>query len=111
MGLGSRILPEAQRAAAAVAITPSYSAIGTALLEPAVFVMFVNGTDEDVQISLDGVNDAFPLLAGAAFVFDISSDKVAERGLFISRGTIFYVKEIGVPTTGSVYVSAWYAKE
>lgn len=111
MGLGCRILPEPQRSIAAAGIGAAYAAVGTALEHPAVFVMFVNNTDAALQISLDGVNDAFPLLSGAAFVFDISSDKVAERGLFISQGTIFWVKDIGVSTTGSLYISAWYAEE
>ena len=111
MGLGTRILPEAQRSILAANVLVGYSAVGAALAHPALFVMFINATDADVQISLDGINDTFPLLARSVFVFDVSSDQVREGGLHISKETIFYVKQLGVPTTGSVYISAWYSKE
>lgn len=111
MGLGTRILPEAQRSLAAASVGATYTKVGSVFAHPAVFVMFVNATDQDVQISLDGTNDAFPLLTRSVFVFDVSSDKVVDRGLFIAQGTQIYAKQIGVPTTGSVYVSAWYSKE
>lgn len=111
MGLGVRILPEAQRSLAAASVVAGYAAIGGAFTHPILFCMFVNATDADVQISLDGTTDTFPLLARSSFVFDVSSDKVMERGLFIGQGTIIYAKRIGIPATGSVYVSAWYSKE
>ena len=111
MGLGTRILPEAQRSLAAASVVAGYAAVGTPFAHPALFVMFVNATDADVQISIDGINDTFPLLARSAFVFDISSDQVREGGLFISKLTQIYAKQLGVPTTGSVYVTPWYSKE
>lgn len=111
MGLGTRILPEAQRSLAAASVTAGYAKIGTPFAHPALFVMFINATDQDVQISLDGSTDNFPLLSRSAFVFDVSSDKVVDRGLFIAQGTQVWAKQIGVPTTGSVYVTPWYSKE
>jgi len=110
MALGSRILAEPQRSLAFGSISGTYAAIGTPLVNPAVFIMFINATNADIQISIDGVHDAFVLLARSTFVFDISSDKVVQTGLFINAGTSIWVKTIGSPTTGSVYVSSWYVE-
>lgn len=111
MGLGCRALPDAQKVLAHGSIGAGYAAVGTALAHPAVFVLFVNQTDAALQVSLDGTNDAFPILAGQSFPFNVSSNKVAERGLFIGEGTVFYVKTITAITSGSMYISAWYAEE
>lgn len=110
MALGSRILPEAQRSIAFGSISGTYAAIGTPLVNPAVFIMFINASNADLQISLDGINDTFVLLARSTFVFDISSDRVATNGLFLSVGTSIWVKTLGAPTTGAVYVSSWYVE-
>lgn len=109
--LGTRILWEPQRSIAFGGISGTYAAIGTAFTKPGNFVMFVNATNADVQISLDGVHDTFPLLARSSFVFDVASDKVVERGLFIAIGTTIYVKTLGSPTAGSVYITNWYVEE
>ena len=111
MGLGTRCLAAPQDSLAAASVVAGYTAIGTPLTKPALAVLFVNATDQDVQISLDGTHDHFPLLARSSFIFDVSSDKVVDRGLFIAQGTQVYAKRIGTPTTGSVYVSYFYSLE
>lgn len=111
MGLGVRCLPDPQNSILAANIAAGYTAVGTPLIHPALAILFVNATNADIQVSLDGINDHFPMLARSSFIFDVSSDKVMERGLFIGIGTQVYVKQIGVPATGSFYVSTFHSVE
>ena len=93
--------PLAQRVAAAAAITTSYTLVGTVFGEGVVTLIIVSTLDQTVQLSLDGVADFMPLVAGATLIIDFKSNQIALAGY---RGV--YVKEIGNPTTGSLYVSA-----
>ena len=111
MGLGTRCLADPQKSLAHGSISGTYAAVGTPLAHPALAILFVNATDGDLQISLDGTNDHFPMLARSSFIFDVSSDKVVDRGLFIAEGTQVYAKTIGSPTVGSLYVSIFRSLE
>lgn len=93
--------PLAQRAIAAAAIGASYSLVSSVFGEGVVTIIIVSTLDENVQLSLDGTTDFMPMVAGATFVLDIKANQIALGGW---RGV--YVKEIGNPTTGSLYVSA-----
>lgn len=99
---------EPVRSLAAASITGSYVAVGTATTNPARQFIIQNLTDATLMFSFDGVNDFMPLLANGLFVDDITTNKTQERGFFLSAGTTLYVKRIGTPTTGSVYLSISY---
>lgn len=94
--------PLAQRTAAAAAITASYTLVGTIFSRAVVTLIIVSTLDQAVQISLDGVNDFLPIPAGATLVIDMRSNNIALAGW---RGV--YVKEIGNPATGTLYVSGF----
>jgi hypothetical protein len=99
---------ETQKELAFGSIVAGYTAIGTATTENAIQFVVQNLTDATLQFSIDGTNDNFPLAPNASFVSDISANKLGDRGGRLRIGTIFYVKRIGTPTTGSVYVSLSY---
>ncbi len=109
MAYGKRLQFEVQRTAAFGAIGAGYGAIGTAFLHPSRLLLIDNLTDADLQFSLDGVNDHFVLAAMSGKVFDITANKVRDDGYFIAQGTIVSVQQIGVPTSGTVYVSVAFA--
>lgn len=89
-------------------IVSGYTAIGTPLLYPAHLILVQNNTDALVMFSTDGVNDHFPLPANGYIILDVTSNKSLAQGFFIMAGTTFFVKQIGTPTTGSVYVTSMY---
>jgi hypothetical protein len=47
----------------------------------------------------------------SSFILDVSSNKTIDTGFFIEKGTRLYVKEIDIPTTGSVYFTVFYGEE
>ncbi len=112
--LHTRIWPEAVRTVTAATIhaaTPNYVPVGTVLTNPARIAFFQNGTDADLMFSWDGVTNHFALLAGTFLLLDVTTNQTEQAGGFaIPQGTEFWVKEIGTATTGSVYVTVFYAR-
>lgn len=108
MSKSIRLLPEPVRSLAFGSIGAAYMGIGTALENPVRIVAILNLTDVSLMFSMDGVDDHFPLSANGYLLLDVSSNKTIEAGFFIGIGTRFYVKEIGNPISGSVYVSTFY---
>lgn len=107
---GIRLQFEPQRSLAAASVGAGYTAVGTALLNPARQFKIDNFTDVLLQFSIDGVHDHFTLNSGQSFIEDITTNASNEsKGFYLGKGTILYVKEIGTPTTGSVYFSVMYA--
>ncbi len=92
--------PLPQKSIAFGAVTSSYVLVGSLFQEGIITLILVSTFDETVQISLDGVVDFMPMIAGGTFVLDMKANKAALGGY---RGV--YVKQIGDPTEGSLYVS------
>jgi hypothetical protein len=91
----------AQKVMAAASVGVTYSLVGTTFGAGVINLLIVSTLDQPVQISLDGTTDFIPIPAGATLIIDLKSNYVALGGW---RGV--YVKEIGNPTTGSLYVGA-----
>jgi len=106
--LATRMQPEIIRTLAFGSIVAGYTAIGTALANPARILILNNLTDKSVMFSFDGVNDHIAIAGPGSFVLDITSNKAVAGGLFLAQGTIIYVKQIGNPSTGNVYVSVFF---
>jgi hypothetical protein len=93
-------LPLVQRSIAAGSITGSYQIVGSTFGQGVVELIIYSSLDQSVQISLDGANDFIPIPAGAVLILDLKNNLTALGGW---RGV--YVKTLGNPTTGSLYVS------
>ena len=106
-----RIYPETLRSLAAASIIGTYSAIGAAFLHPIRVFMLQNLTDEDVLFSFDGTNDHMILPSNGFILVDVTSNSAISQGFFVAKGTVIYAKQSGVPTTGSVYLTAFYGKD
>ena len=106
-----RLLVEPLRSTAAASVGASYTEVGNPFANPIRILYIQNLTDETVMFSLDGVNDAFPLRTDAFLLLDISTNKSTFSGLYLPIGSKIFVKQLGVPTTGAVYVTAFYATE
>lgn len=106
--LAIRLQPEEVRTLGFAAIGAAYVAVGTAISNPSRIFILNNLTDEDLMFSFDGVTDHIAIAGPGSFVLDITSNKGVEGGLFLARGTTIFVKEIGTPTTGAVYISTFF---
>lgn len=112
MAFVSNILEfEAQKVIAFGAIGVGYTGIGTATTKPGISYIIQNLTDADLQFSWNGVDDHFPLAAGSQYVQDIGANGPKNIDLIaLPVGSRLYVKQIGAPTTGSVYFSIVHIK-
>ncbi len=105
MAFGTRAEFDEVREVAFGSIGASYSAIGTALTDHARIIRFVNSTDDEVYISSDGSTNNFRMSANSFILFDFSTNKIRDDGLFVAIGTQFYVKRVsGAPTEGAVWI-------
>jgi hypothetical protein len=103
---GAALAPLDQRSVAAASIGSSYTLIGAKFGRGVVQLIISGNLDQAVQISFDGVTDHIPFFNGQSpLVLDFRSCNGALQGY---QGV--YVKEIGNPTTGSLYVSAFGLK-
>lgn len=106
-----RLRYEPGRSLAFGSITGTYAGVGTAVAHPIRQYIIQNLTDATVWFSLDGVNDHFPLPANGLLINDIATNQTFGQGFFLSEGDRLYVKQLGTPTTGSVYFSVAYGSE
>ncbi len=105
MAYGTRATFDAVREAAFGAIGAAYAAVGGAITDHARMVRFVNQTDAQVYISLDGSTDHIRMAANSFFILDFSANKVRDDGLFVPVGTIFSARrQAGAPTSGSLWI-------
>jgi len=108
MSSAIRFAPETVRSLAFGSIVAGYTAIGTALEHPIRIFLLQNLTDETLMFSFDGVNDHIPVSLGGYLLIDVTANKTLVQGFYIAEGSSIYVKRIGIPTTGAVYVSTFY---
>ncbi len=95
-------VPLVQRVIAAASIGSSYTVVGSTFGRGVTLLIIISTLDQDVQLSLDGTNDWVPLVASGTLVLDEKTNGGVLAGW---RGV--YVKEIGNPTTGSLYVGGF----
>jgi hypothetical protein len=89
-------------------ITADYLEVGTPITNPVRILRIQNLTDAILWFSYDGENDHEAMAANSFLLLDVTANKSLDNGLYIPLGTQIYVKRLGTPTTGSVYVSVYY---
>jgi len=92
-------------------IGAAYTGIGTAMTRPIRMFFLQNLTDVDLFFSLNGIDDHFPLPANGYLLLDITSNKTIPQGFFLAEGQRVYVKELGVPTNGTVYLTTFFGAD
>lgn len=109
--LAQRIGFETARSVGFASIGAGYIGIGTAITNPARIVFLQNLTDVTLWFSDDGINDKFPLPANGFLLLDVTTNRADTGGaLYLAQGERLYVKQLGVPTSGAVYLSVIYGK-
>ena len=110
MGFAVRVLPETLRTINSATFTGSYQALGTALSHNVLLVKITNNSTVGITVSWDGVNDHDFVPAGSFVLYDITANKPQQSpGLFIGKGTVFYVK--AAAGVGTVYITTLYGVE
>lgn len=110
--ISQRLAFEAQRSLAFGAIGAGYTGVGTSVSHPVRLIYIQNLTDATVQFSFNGIDDHFPLPANGFLLLDVTTNQTkSTNGFFLAEGERLYVKQLGVPTSGSVYFSVVYGRE
>ena len=107
--LAQRLNFENARSLAFGSIVAGYMGIGTPIDNPARIIFIQNLTDATLWFSNDGVNDKFPLPANGFLLLDVTTNRASTGGaLYQPQGERWYVRQLGVPTSGAVYVCVIY---
>lgn len=105
------LVPETERIFAGSALTGSFQAIGSPLVHASTMMIWVNNTGQNVQVSFDGVNNHFMMLAGATIIFDENANAVAAAEYKTPNQTQFYVKsQSGSAGSDNIYFSTFYSR-
>lgn len=100
----SLAIPLAQVAYAAASITNTYTLAGS-FTSGVAMMMIVSTLDQPVQISFNGTTDHLAVPVGSTVPVFIPLN--FESNLMQMSAPNIFVKEIGNPTTGSLYVTAF----
>lgn len=108
-----RVRYEPLRSISFLDITDDYQSVGLPFANPVRILKVTNLTDENVLISLNGVDDHDIVPANGFFLYDYSSNKANAGGLLEQpQGDRIYVAaENTLPATGNVYVTVVYASQ
>ena len=111
VNLAIRLQFEPVRSLGYASIGAGYMGVGTAIANTGRQFFIQNLTDVTLMFSFDGINDHFPLPTNGFLLDDVTSNKTPLGGFYLPEGSRLYVKEIGTPTTGSVYFSLMYGSD
>jgi len=109
MGRTRRFLAKPIKSLASGSIVAGYTKIGTPFSDQIRVVYITNLTDAALMFSFTGNTNHIVLPAQGFILLDITANKVDSGGLFLPENTQMYVKQVAVPTTGSVYISSFYS--
>lgn len=113
--MARRIVWQPQKTFNSASLSSSYQAMTDAssvagLVNPCRQFFIQNLSSVSVQVSFDGINDAFPLVSSGFYVSDISTNNLnspSDEGPMLQQGTIVYLKQVTAAGTGSIYFSCW----
>jgi hypothetical protein len=105
MAFGTRAKFDAVRELAFGDISGTYAAIGGPLTDHARIIRFVNSTNAEVYITTNTAENKLRFAVSSFVLFDFSTNKIRDDGLFVHVGTQFYAKQVsGAPTSGAVWI-------
>jgi len=108
-----RVRFEPLRSIAFGGISGTYAGVGLPFSNPVRLICIDNATDENVLVSINGVDDHTWVASNGFKLFDYASNKGEKAGLLEQpQGDRIYVKAEGSnPTSGNVYVTVIYASQ
>ena len=109
--LDIKLKPETLRSLDFGDIDVNYTDLGTAFGHPIVLFHIINDLDEDILVSFFGGIDHLFVKAGSFTLYDVAANREEPAGArMFEKGTIIQVKSaVGLPASGSVYLTVFYA--
>lgn len=108
MAYGTRVAYEPIRELAFGDIGATYVAL-TPTIDHTRILRLVSTLNADVYVSIDGINNVIRLAGGSFVLYDYSTNKIRDDGLFLAEGTIIYVKLVSAAaTSGSFWCEIVY---
>lgn len=105
MAFGTKAQFDAVRELAFGGISAVYAPVGGPLTDHARIIRFANSTGVEIYISTDGVTNNLRLASNGFVLFDFSTNKIQDDGLFFAVGTQFYAKQAaGAAASGTVWI-------
>lgn len=104
MAYGTRVQFNPIGVTAFGSITNSYVAFGAPMPGHARIVCFTNSTNTDILISSDGTTDNLRLAANSFKLFDFSTNRIQDDGLFVQKGDQFFIKYVSAPASGAAWI-------
>jgi hypothetical protein len=104
MAFGTRVQFNPIGVVAFGALTGSYATFGAAMPGHARIIRFSNSTNADVLISSDGTTDNIRVAANSFILFDFSTNRIQDDGLFVQKGDQFYIKYVTSPSSGAAWI-------
>lgn len=94
-------------------ISSSYDGVGLPFANPVRILKVTNLTNQNILVSLNGVDDHDIVTSNGFFLYDYASNKSEVAGLLEQpQGDRIYVKaENTLPTLGNLYVTVVYASQ
>lgn len=102
----SRFNAEAVKEKAFGDIGASYTQVGAAYAYPISKIYVANLTDVTLYFSFDGATNHFVLPTSGFIMLDVTMDPNTPD--YLPTGGALFVKRLGTPSSGSVYVSTFY---
>jgi hypothetical protein len=109
-----RVRYEPLRSIAFGSIEVGYEPVGLPFANPVRILKVTNLTDENIIVSLNGIDDHDVVAANGFFLYDYSSNKSSAAGLLEQpQGDRIYVRSetSTLPTIGKLYVTVVYASQ
>ena len=86
-------------------LTGSFQDFGTPLVNPVIVISFLNPSDVDVYLSIDGINNTWRIPAGATYTLDSRdiSDNNNDSIYLIRKGVQIEIMQVtGAGTSGDI---------
>ena len=107
MAYGTRGKFDTVREIAFGAISGTYAAVGAAFADNVRILGLNNSTDQEIYVSLDGVNNNLRMAANSFQLYDLTANRVRDDGLFFAVGDRVFVKEVSAAVgSGAFWVHA-----
>lgn len=103
-----RALFQPLRSLAAASISASYAKLGSIVPVPFRLFRINNATAGNLFFSTDGVNDMMFVQAGAAVIYDISTNRELEPVFAFPAQTQMWVRQSTTPVSGAAYFEVIY---
>ena len=111
MAYGTRVGFDAVRELAFGSISGTYATVGTPTSDNVRIISLNNSTDQEVYITFNGTTDNLRMAANSFQLYDLSSNKIRDDGLFIASGTQVSVREVSASvTSGAFWFSVIFAE-